>query len=135
MAVQCVPHGSHVLGTPWTCSVQQNANYKKAGKKMYKSYFLQKATGRMLWLGEGGGTRACAPVPSLSDRFWGLGRDFDTGAGSVAPTLPHISRQDLACARQVRAWDRWTCACLCSHAHGVWGGVKYRSFCLHLTAS
>lgn len=95
------------LGSPWTCSAQQNANYENTGKKTYQSHWCREATGRVVLLGEGGG--CAAPDTARSDtRSEGwvstgtLPRAGGAAGRAALPLLP-ARRQDWASTRQVRA--------------------------------
>lgn len=95
--------------------------------------------GRFAWVKVVGHVLCSCTVPSETPSEDGVGTSTLpwawARAGSAALTVLCISRQDLACTKQVWAWDWWTCACLCRHAHRVWGDVKYRSSYMHLRAS
>lgn len=103
-----MPCGPCGRGSPWTCSAQQNANYESTGKKMHRSHSCQEATGKVFFLSEGVGMCA-APSDTRSEGWVSTSTLSRVGVrvGSAALIPLPISRQDLACARQVRAWDWW----------------------------
>ena len=62
-----------------------------------KSYSWQKATGRVLCLGEDGGMRALLMYPAIGHKFWGLSRYLDTALS--------VSRSRQCCANSATCFQ------------------------------